>query len=83
MKITKECTKCKSHEIVKIPGNKNIAEGRIMLNMWGTKVLLLDKFVCMNCGYYERYAAIDKNARKWLNHIADKNKSENNFDEFV
>lgn len=83
MKISKECLKCKSHEVVRIPGNKNVAEGRLMLNMWGTKTLLLDKYVCMNCGFYEKYAAIDKNARKWLTEISNKNKSKDDFDEFV
>lgn len=83
MKISKQCLKCNSHDVVVVPGNKNIAEGRLLLNMWGTKVLLLDKYICMNCGYYEKYAAIDKNARKWLNNIAEKNKAKNDFDEFV
>ena len=83
MKITKECLKCHSHDIVKIPGNKNVAEGRLLLNMWGTKYLLLDKYVCANCGYYEKYASIDKNALKWLKAISDKNKTQDEFDEFV
>lgn len=82
MKISRECLKCKSRDLVKIPGNKNIAEGRILMNMWGTKYLLLDKYVCMNCGYYEEYANIDKNARKWLEEINAQNKKDD-FDEFV
>ena len=69
--------------MVVVPGNKYVAEGRLLLNMWGTKVLLLDKYICMNCGYYEKYASIDKNGRKWLNQIAEKNNSKDDFDEFV
>lgn len=83
MKISKQCLKCNSHDIVVVPGNKNIADGRILLNMWGTKVLLLDKYICMNCGYFEKYASIDKNARKWLTDIDKKNNSKDEFDEFV
>ncbi len=83
MKISKQCLKCNSYDVVVVPGNKNVAERRLLLNMWGTKVILLDKHICMNCGYYEKYASIDKNARKWLNEIAQKNNAKDDFNEFV
>lgn len=81
MKISRECLKCKSHDIVKIPGNKNTAEGRILLNMWGTKVILIDKYICTNCGYFEDYGSIDRAALKLLNELKEKN--DDDFDEFV
>lgn len=82
MKLTKQCLKCNSHDIVKVPGNKNITQARILLNMWGTKYLLLNKYVCMQCGYYEEYADLNAKARKWLHEI-DKKQGHDEFDEFI
>lgn len=72
MKTTHHCPKCDSSRIV-------VSEARPMnqyyigaTNKWGMASALLDRYFCVDCGYTEEYARMDRKFLKWANELLEK-----------
>lgn len=67
MKNSKQCPKCKSHDLIRIPGSIGAYGGgnHIPVGNKASQSVLVTRFVCMNCGYSEEWIEDDE-ARKRL-----------------
>lgn len=79
MKYDYTCDKCKSTDIIRIPGKSMSGRYHFIMANFFTKVPI-DRFVCLNCGYIEDWIMDEKHLKK----IAKKyKKGRDNYSDFV
>ena len=66
MKSTNTCPKCQSKKVVKLKGTSSYSN-KIAYGSWGTRYEKVDTYVCMHCGFSERYAQLTSKFLKWAN----------------
>lgn len=64
MKQTHICPKCKSHYIVKIPGDTSELGNYMVLGVSKLSAVRVDRYVCCECGYSEEW--IGENGLKFV-----------------
>jgi len=67
MKATHHCPKCDSTKIVIFKGKSHVQSSIGATTKWGMASAILDRYFCVNCGYSEEYARLDKKFLKWAN----------------
>lgn len=72
MKTTHHCPKCDSTKIVVYEGKAHVQSSIGATTKWGLTSAVLDRYFCVNCGYTEEYARLDKKFMKWANGKLDK-----------
>ncbi len=75
MKYTGNCTKCNSDQVIEVKGTRFNSYQYVYLNNWGTKYVILDRYVCSRCGFTEEYAQLDEKSRTSLEELLVKNGS--------
>lgn len=84
MKPTGICPKCNSKKIVVYKANSMQQGSTGATNFFGMVTAKLDRYFCVNCGFSEEYAQINKSFAKWADKELKKQKGSNNFgDDFV
>ena len=64
MRYSYQCPKCQSKEVVEVVGSSLNAYQKIPLTKWGMKSAVLDRYVCINCGYTEEYVQLNDSFKK-------------------
>lgn len=65
MKTSHQCPKCNSFDVIKVEGYSINAYQKIPLTKWSTKNAILDRYICVDCGYTEEYVQLDPSFAKW------------------
>lgn len=73
MKNTKNCPKCNSNSIIKIPGDVSIygAGNNIMVGRTIYSAIRVTRYLCCNCGYSEDWIDNKKDIEKLRNKFQD------------
>ncbi len=78
MKVSRVCLKCDSRKVVKVVGSKNSQTTKFKYTKWGHNEVI-DRYVCMTCGYFESHAQLNAKFKKW----GEKQLKQNPNDDFI
>jgi len=81
MRYSFQCPKCSSFEVIEVKGHAMNTYQKIPLTKWGTKSAILDRYLCVHCGYTEEYVQLTDSFKKWAR--KELKKSNNHNDDFV
>jgi hypothetical protein len=79
MKYTGQCTKCNSSDVLEVKGSRYNTYNYIYLNSWGTKYAIIDRYVCVRCGFTEEYVKVDDKFNKIATEMLEKKKVDDGF----
>lgn len=79
MKNTFQCPKCSSTSVIRIEGQKLNQNQVISLNRWGTQTAVLDRYLCVACGYTEEWLQMDSKFSRWVKRNKDKGNLHSDF----
>ena len=71
MKNSFTCVKCASHNVVEVKGWNVNQYSKIPLTKWSVKSAVVDRYVCMDCGYTEEYVQLTDKVLDWGNKMFD------------
>ena len=74
MKFGNQCPKCQSKDVVELKGSRYNTQNFVYLNSWGTKYLILDRYLCTRCGFTEEYVDVDDKLEKERDELLAKKK---------
>lgn len=79
MKLTKTCPKCASRQVVYKKGKSSAHSGKINLTtwIWGN----LERYICLDCGFFEEYLIKDKKFIKWVDKVQKKRRKSGDLDD--
>ena len=66
MRTTSTCPKCNSTDVISVKGNKLNQNHRISLDNWGLKYVVIDRYLCVRCGYTEEWLQMDDKFDRWV-----------------
>ncbi len=66
MKNTHACPKCQSTDVIRIAGSKMDHNKHLRLTKWGLKSVLLDRYLCVGCGFTEEWIQFDNAFDRWV-----------------
>ena len=72
MKTTHHCPKCNSSRIVVAEAKSYQQHSIGATNKWGMPSAVIDRYFCVDCGYTEEYAQLNKKFQKWANELLAK-----------
>jgi len=81
MRFSYECPKCASKEVLEITGSDMNSFQKIPLNKWSIKNAVLDRYICIECGYTEEWVQLSESFKKWAKKTLKQ--QERKFDDFV
>jgi len=81
MKATGQCPKCQSYNVVEHKGSKMHQSSQLVLNKWSTKMVAVNHYICVDCGFSERYVDLDDKAQRYLKDMLKEQGG--GFDEYV
>jgi predicted nucleic-acid-binding Zn-ribbon protein len=79
MKLINTCSKCNSAEVVEVKGTRYNTNNFIYLNNWGTKYAILDRYICLRCGFTEEYVRLDEKFKKYADERREKDLDSDGF----
>ena len=79
MKFIDTCTKCNSTEVVEVKGTRFNSNNYVYLNDWGTKYALLDRYICLRCGFTEEFVRMDDKFKKYADELKKKREDSDGF----
>lgn len=79
MKNSFQCVKCGSSDVIKIEGSRMNQTQYISLMRWGTTNAVVDRYLCVHCGYIEEWIQMNDKFKKWVKKNRDKGTFNSDF----
>lgn len=81
MKNSSTCPKCQSTDVIRIEGSKVNQNHKLSLDKWGVKNVVIDRYLCVQCGYTEEWIQLDEKFDRWVEKQWSKNRGD--YSDFV
>jgi transposase-like protein len=81
MRYKYKCPKCESNDVIEVIGSNINQYQKIPLTKWGTRNVVLDRYICASCGYTEEWVQLSEKFKKWA--FSKLDSQDGKYDEYV